>query len=94
MKSVILAIIIALGINTVADAAQYVIRYQNGRWNVVVVPDYPQPCPYHPYAPVYPAPVYPVYPHYYHPPQPRPCPPKPRPDHRHDRKPHRHRGCN
>lgn len=62
MKRLILAIIIALGINTVADAAQYVIRYHNGKWSVVLVPDQPQPVyPYYYPTPVYPQPVYPYY---------------------------------
>lgn len=102
MKSVLLAIAIIIGLAASAEAARYVIRYNpsNGKWDVVVVPDY-NPYPYHPYAPSpyypYPAPqpYYPVYPHYHNP---RPCPkpqPRPCPNHRHDhRSPKPHRGCN
>lgn len=84
MKCLILAVIIALGINTVADAAQYVIRYQNGKWDVIVLPDNPYsvyPSPY-----VYSSPYY-LTPYYY--PTLQPCPHyhKPKPKSRH------HKSC-
>lgn len=73
MKNLILAIAIMLGIGATCEATQYVIRYQNGKWNVIVVPEY-NVYPYYPYYPEY----QPGYPSYYHP-APRPCPPRPCP---------------